>query len=90
MPPLNLTVMKSRAVDITGLEGGGALGPMLWGPGPGIPPDIGPLCPDTGPRASIALGSRPKETNAESLIFIYEDAQESNHSGPRENRGVFR
>lgn len=42
-----------------GLAGGGALGPILCGTGPGIPVAMGTLWPVTGPRASIALGSRP-------------------------------
>lgn len=43
----------------TGLAGGGALGPMPWGTAPGIPAAMGTLWAVTGPRVSIALGSRP-------------------------------
>lgn len=43
----------------TGLAGGGALGPMPWGMAPGIPAAMGTLWVVTGPRVSIALGSRP-------------------------------
>lgn len=53
---------KTVTAGFTGLAGGGAFGPMLWGTGPCIPPPMGTrwLVPD--PRASIALGSRPAET----------------------------
>lgn len=43
----------------TGLADGGALGPMPWGMAPGIPAAMGTLWAVTGPRVSIALGSRP-------------------------------
>lgn len=43
----------------TGLAGGGALGPMPWGTTPGIPAAMGTRWAATGPRVSIALGSRP-------------------------------
>ena len=58
-----LTQTNTMEVVFTGLAGGGALGPMLWGTGPGIPAAMGTLCPATGPRASIPLGSRPAEGN---------------------------
>lgn len=50
-----------KGAAVTGLVGGGAFGPMLCGTGPCIGPAMGTLCAVTGPRASIALGSRPAE-----------------------------
>jgi len=59
--------MKTWEADVTGLAGGGALGPMLCGTGPCIAAAMGTLWPATGPRASIALGSRPEEGNKSHL-----------------------
>lgn len=56
------TLEQKRSV--TGLACGGAFGPMLWGTGPCIPPAMGTRWPVNGPRASIALGSRPAPTQS--------------------------
>lgn len=72
-------VAEVLAVGRTGLAAGGALGPIEWGPGPCIPLAMGTLWPDTGPRASTALGSRPLEIgdikNQSFLTIVTELAQ---------------
>lgn len=41
---------------------------MLWGMGPDIPVTMGTLCPTTGPRVSMARGSRPADTQTAIII----------------------
>lgn len=66
----------------TGLAGGGALGPMPWGTAPGIPAAMGTLWAATGPRVSIALGSRP----AGSKRLTVSARKPWNHSGNQLSR----
>lgn len=66
----------------TGRAGGGALGPMPWGTAPGIPAAMGTLWAATGPRVSIALGSRP----AGSKRLTISARKPWNHCGNKLNR----
>lgn len=54
----------------TGLAGGGALEPIPCGTGPCIPAAMGTRWACTGPRASIALGSRPTGGNADNFVHV--------------------
>lgn len=54
----------------TGLAGGGALELIPCGTGPCIPAAMGTRWACTGPRASIALGSRPTGGNADNFVHV--------------------
>lgn len=68
----------------TGLAGGGALEPIPCGTGPCIPAAMGTRWACAGPRASIALGSRPTGGNADNFVHM----SFSVSSGKRKKRGT--